>query len=328
MKDGKRSVGLVAVAAALMIFGAASVAWACTQQAFIGSISPGSGPAGSRATVTARMFNPGPVQIRWNSTDGTLLATGTGPDFAVAVTIPNATPDTYSVVAVQREGNVVLGKASISFTVTPADTAMSGGYNSSEGGTTASEGQAASGSTSRSSSGNQVAPGGSDPAAGSVTSGNGGAAFPTESQAPGASAPTPAAPTSAASSAHSVASGSAGTAQSGGGTVRSPLTASTAAPGDRNQNSIPATAATDDVSSASPSARSATADLWGGFASSEPSRSVGLDAPVSGSGSTSPLALGAGLLSVGLVALFAGFGVAEHRRRRVLATSHSVSGQA
>lgn len=323
MKTSKKTPNLIAAAACLMVLGAASVAWACTQQAYIGSISPGSGPSGSRATVSGSRFNPGPVQIRWNSTDGAVLATGSGPDFSVAVTIPNATPDTYSVVAVQREGNVVLGKASVTFTVTPADTAMSGGYNSSEGGTATDDGQAASGSTSRSSSGSQAASGGSDTAAGSITSGNGGAAFPSESQAPGAGAPTP----SAASSAQSAASGAAKAAQSGAVPIRSPLAGSTAAPGDRDQTPVPATAATVQATAASPSPRSATADLWGGFAGSEPTRSVGLDAPASGSGSTSPLALGAGLLSGGLVALLAGFGVAENRRRRVLSTSRSVAGR-
>lgn len=48
-------------------------------------------------------FSGGPVEIRWNSATGPLLATATGPDFSTDVTIPDAPPGSYVVLAVGRE---------------------------------------------------------------------------------------------------------------------------------------------------------------------------------------------------------------------------------
>lgn len=77
---------------------------------------------------------------------------------------------------------------------------------------------------------------------------------------------------------------------------------------------------------AAPSAQTASADLWSGYASADtgPGLATGTEAvgDVVGSRSGSPsLALGVGLLGFGLVALFAGFAVAELRRRKAVAPS-------
>lgn len=70
------------------------------------------------------------------------------------------------------------------------------------------------------------------------------------------------------------------------------------------------------------SERSATADLWSGFRSGSTPSTL---APPAGEeperGSSSALAVGAGLLGLGAMALFAGFAVAEVRRRRALAAT-------
>ena len=66
-----------------------------------------------------------------------------------------------------------------------------------------------------------------------------------------------------------------------------------------------------------PSLRSVTGELWSGFADgSDPATSL-VALPAAPTAGTSQPALGVGLLGLGVVALFGGFGVAELRRRRV-----------
>jgi len=67
-----------------------------------------------------------------------------------------------------------------------------------------------------------------------------------------------------------------------------------------------------------PAPRSATADLWSGFAGGTRARTPGL-ADLSGASTSgsSPMAMAVGVLSAGLVALAGGFGIAEAKRRRV-----------
>ncbi|HUP71333.1 MAG TPA: hypothetical protein VM142_16185 [Acidimicrobiales bacterium] len=102
-----------------------------------------------------------------------------------------------------------------------------------------------------------------------------------------------------------------------------PATARAAAPSSPLVPSAPSVAAapvTEEEATAA--ARSASGDLWSGFAQGP--ATVGAPSltalPTTTSG-TSPLAIGMGVLSAGLVALFAGFGVADMRRRRELATN-------
>lgn len=326
MKGTKRRAGLVAAAAGLMIMGAASVAWACTQQAYIGSISPGSGPAGSRATITASRFNPGPVQIRWNGTDGPLLATASGPSFSVGITIPDSRLGDYTVVAVQRQNDVIVGKASVPFQVTPAGAFSQGGYSSNDGTSTADGGQDASGGVTRSSTAGEDSSGAGESPSGQPAAGSGGTAFPSEASSATAASPDAGASTGQTAS-RAVSSGSGPAGQAANGAVPSAASGVARASDETIRPAQPSLTPTDEAAGTIPSRRSATADLWGGFTDGQPARGVGLSgAPASGGG-TSPLAVGAGLLTAGLVALFAGFGVAEHGRRRALAAAPRQGGQ-
>lgn len=69
-------------------------------------------------------------------------------------------------------------------------------------------------------------------------------------------------------------------------------------------------------------ARAATGDLWSGFRSGTKSSLPAINGGTPAQGSGPGLAVGMGLLSAGTVALLAGFGVAETRRRRVLVHAH------
>lgn len=102
-------------------FGAA---WACVPQARLVSIDPSSsGPPGSVVTVEGLAFDPGPAEVRWNASDGPRLATTTGPDFSVPVTIPTAAAGLYSIVVLSRAPDGSVGNAgSAAFEVTrPGD---------------------------------------------------------------------------------------------------------------------------------------------------------------------------------------------------------------
>lgn len=100
-------------------------------------------------------------------------------------------------------------------------------------------------------------------------------------------------------------------------------TARAAAPSSPLVPSAPSVAAapvTEEEATAA--ARSASGDLWSGFAQGPATvGSPSLTALPTTTSGTSPLAIGMGVLSAGLVALFAGFGVADMRRRRELATN-------
>lgn len=96
----------------------------------------------------------------------------------------------------------------------------------------------------------------------------------------------------------------------------------TAAPGAKFFGGSLAPAAADPAAQAR-GARAATGDLWSGFRSgTKPSLPGVTDSAPAGGSSGPDLALGMGLLSAGTVALLAGFGVAETRRRRALAHAH------
>ncbi len=93
-------------------------------QARLVTLQPRSfGPAGSELTVEGLAFDPQPVEIRWGGPDGDLLATSTGPDFSVPVTIPDVPAGLYAVVVVVRQpgggvGNA--GRAAVEVTPDPS----------------------------------------------------------------------------------------------------------------------------------------------------------------------------------------------------------------
>jgi hypothetical protein len=82
------------------------LAWGCTPQAAI-TLQPAAAVAGGQVAVSGSSFVDGPVEIRWGSASGAVIATGHGPSFTATATIPRAAPGTYYVVAVARDGDEV-----------------------------------------------------------------------------------------------------------------------------------------------------------------------------------------------------------------------------
>lgn len=94
-------------------------AWACTPLAAV-TLSQLAAGAESRVTVNGTAFHSGvPVEIRWNGVTGPVLATATGPDFSVPVTVPgDADPGAYYILAVQRDAEgTIIGRGASTFAV-------------------------------------------------------------------------------------------------------------------------------------------------------------------------------------------------------------------
>lgn len=88
----------------------ATVAWACVPQPLISLHPTSSGPPGAQVTVNALVIN-GRAEIRWNSPDGPLLETATGPSFSVPITIPDAPSGLYGLIVVERDAGGALGSS-------------------------------------------------------------------------------------------------------------------------------------------------------------------------------------------------------------------------
>lgn len=119
-RGGGRAGPWGCVAALAVVIAAAGTAWACTPSAYIMS-DPSSGAAGSSATISGRYFYAEPVQLRWNTTSGPVLAQSSGPDFVVSVKIPDVAPGVYYIVATADRARV-----SASFQVTAPATTTTG----------------------------------------------------------------------------------------------------------------------------------------------------------------------------------------------------------
>ncbi|HVE47464.1 MAG TPA: hypothetical protein VNA57_12060 [Acidimicrobiales bacterium] len=323
-KVQRRALG-VAVGIAGGIMGIAGLAWACTPQATTQSITPGAAPPGAEVTLTSENGYPSaaPVEIRWNSSEGPLLATAAGSgSFSVRFTVPDVHPDIYYVVGVQRSGGVITHKAVVSFEVTPATSTASGPARSGTGPTGAGQG----GSTSSQAAGGSGTAGSrTEEQAATATPGTG-PAFPAETGASATPSPSPSpaatAETAANSARNATASAKATSPAAGPATSAATTTGQgvTAPADDRERAPGGAEAAV------SPSANSVSGDLWAGFSGGAADRaSLAPDQPDHSSG-TSPVAVGAALMSGGLVMLFAGFMVAEARRRRVGVAASSGGG--
>lgn len=97
----------------------AGVAWACTAQPSILSVGPMSSAPNTEVTVTGRAVAAGPVEVRWNALDGPMLAkvgADARGDFVTTITVPNARPGVYSIIAVAQN----TGVARMAFEVTPS----------------------------------------------------------------------------------------------------------------------------------------------------------------------------------------------------------------
>jgi len=111
----RRILAAAATVVGLMfVLGAA--AWACTPQTIITQLRPLSGPAGTMLSIGGS--TPTPVEIRWNSADGPVLTSASGPQFSVSAAIPaNAKPGVYYLLS--------NGRALETFQVTSAGQAAS-----------------------------------------------------------------------------------------------------------------------------------------------------------------------------------------------------------
>lgn len=125
MREPSRKVTAVGFFALSLVLALAGLAWACTAQAELQIIPPAYGPAGSQVSVSGNSgtYLPHPVEIRWNSAAGPVLAaseTSAGPEtgrtFSTQVTIPEVSPGVYYLLAT-IEGQ---GVARAAFEVTSA----------------------------------------------------------------------------------------------------------------------------------------------------------------------------------------------------------------
>ena len=142
----KRSgiVALVGSIAAVVAW--AGVAWACTAVAEV-EIVGDAGRPGSQTVVKGRLFESGPVQLRWNSKDGPLLATATGPEFVMPVTIPDVPAGVSHIVGVQRDSEGTLWNVPGAYQVlAPGESAS--GSSAAAAGSSLSDRPAASGGDS------------------------------------------------------------------------------------------------------------------------------------------------------------------------------------
>ena len=143
MTQRRRRCFVTAFAAGLAL-GHVGQGWACVPLRSVLTVLPQpSGAPGSKVDVVGIGFNEGErVEVRWNALDGPQLAGATGPDFTASVTIPTASEGLYSLVAVSRDVNGVVGTSGTTvFLVTgdgPRTTATNGDSASAPSGPPAS----------------------------------------------------------------------------------------------------------------------------------------------------------------------------------------------
>jgi len=102
------------------LVGGAAGAYGCVPQPFILVQPQASATPGTEVKVDGQLFSNGSkIEIRWNATDGPLLATASSSDFSVPITIPSAPAGLYTVVALSRSQAGVQGEvARAAFQVT------------------------------------------------------------------------------------------------------------------------------------------------------------------------------------------------------------------
>lgn len=325
MVQRRRAVGSAVLVVVVLV--SAAAAWACTPYAFI-SPSPSSGPAGSRVVVSGGQFDEGIVEVRWNA-GGRVLFRTPGPNFSVPITVPaDAVNGTHMLVASGPSGS-----ASMTFKVTPAgasDEEASATERSASQGTTAGASTSGAGTPSTPQAAGSTSSSGGAPAP--STSGSTGGAFPTPTSSAGSTA-SEATPVGA--NAVPDAGRHAETLATGGGLPAEPArraadlgSASSVAAGRNSSGALSpseATAATDSSvapRNADPLAASAFGDAWSGFEPGMPeARGASLTEGTAAGSDEAASQVVAGLFVLGLVALLAGFAVAELRRVRVSAHS-------
>ncbi|HEX2698969.1 MAG TPA: hypothetical protein VHM89_02055 [Acidimicrobiales bacterium] len=120
----RRRWGLFGLVSFAVMLGVASVAWACTEQADLDPGPSGDVAVGSTVQVTGHRFVSGStVGIHWDTADGPLLATATGPDVDVAVRIPAAEPGSSHHIVAVVEGTGYHAATTVTVEGTPTATA-------------------------------------------------------------------------------------------------------------------------------------------------------------------------------------------------------------
>lgn len=328
MKKTRISIAGLAMVAALLA--GVSIAWACSTQPRA-SMEGGrsSGPAGSYVTVNGTDFGSGLVKIRWNSNTGMELGQAMGPNFSVSVTIPQAPAGVHYIVATQTVGTA---SSSVAFEVTETSESPSGTSTNKTAGRTSASASGADEESTRS-----TAPAASTAPANGSSSSSPGEASPAGGTVQSSTAPAVTEGT-ASNQTSPVAPGTRGTRTSEAAAA-SPRVAAAPVPRATAASANPAAvvaptgqvvfggsqAEVVDTGEAltSVAAGTVTGDTWSGFASpvtpSLVDRALAADAAASGQASAP--ALGIALLGAGLVAMLAGFAVAELRRKRAFSAA-------
>ena len=95
---------------ASVVFGVASLAWACTNFARVDAINPPADAARSEVTVRGVVGGANtPVELRWNALNGPVVGAANADasgQFSVKGTVPQAEPGIYSIIAVAGEAGV------------------------------------------------------------------------------------------------------------------------------------------------------------------------------------------------------------------------------
>lgn len=284
----------------IVILGGASAAWACTPEATINSISPSSGAPGTTLTVTATEFHPDLlVEVHWQGSRGPVIGSAVaGPDGSVLIraTIPrDARPSVVkpeAIFAMQYKDGKPFD-APTTFSVTEPVGQTTNGQTGGDSSTPRAPEQrvdplrnVASAPEPVTSPGRTPSPAIGGPALSSTSPAP-------QSVAPAASTQLGLSPDPAAPSQDQLATPS----------FASPALLDNAAP------EVAGPAAPRDLTTVGGTPPPAT-DARPSPSFGSPAVSGGLPAGV----------FGVGFLAIGLVALFAGFTVAEVRRRRVLAS--------
>jgi|GEM_PF-2175454 len=121
MKIRKMSLTVGLLVAALVA--SASLAWACTPGSILDPITPSGGAArGADMMIAGRNFHSGPVpvEIRWDSLEGPVIGTASGPAFTATAKVPSdASLGVHYVVAIQKDQTgTVVAKMTETFEVT------------------------------------------------------------------------------------------------------------------------------------------------------------------------------------------------------------------
>ncbi len=117
-----RLASTACMAAGLVVFVSAVAVSACVPQPLISLDPKSSGPSGSQVTVNVFSLSGGRAELRWNSIDGEMLATGGGSELSQSITIPQVPPGLYSIILLERTASGALAASGrAAFEVTGSD---------------------------------------------------------------------------------------------------------------------------------------------------------------------------------------------------------------